>query len=409
MSKKSQICNIVGTKDFSDGKYKAIQGKLYYYGYDIEDIVRELIAENRMGFEEIIYLLQYGELPDLNELANFKILIAGNMMLDEKLKQHILRLEGSDMMNLLERSILEMYNFDENPNDFSKENLMRQSLEIISKMPAIIACLCNNYTYCTSGQPLRIRQPSNTLSFAGNFLYMLNGEYSLQDAHLLDIMLVLHAEHSGENNSTYSVRTVASTGTDIYHSLSAGIASLKGKLHGGACLKVLEMFNWLKSAVSDWKNSDEINTYLAGILNRQAFDKSGLIYGIGHSVYTVRDPRAVILRKLASHLAKEKGRSEEFDFLELIATRAIEQIKNKYGGKIVSQNIDFYSGFIYEMIGFPKELYITLFAMSRIVGWCTHYIDELTNRKTLIRPVSSGKLIEKQYTPVNKREKHTLI
>ncbi|MDR1542929.1 MAG: hypothetical protein LBS50_00675 [Prevotellaceae bacterium] len=214
----------------------------------------------------------------------------------------------------------------------------------------------------------------------------------------------LHAEHSEGNNSTFSVRVTASAGTDIYSSISAGIASLKGNLHGEACVKCYEMFIYLKNTIRDWKDMDKIDACLIDILNGQAFDKSGLIYGIGHSIYADADPRAMILKKIAYNLANEKGRSDEFNFGELIGNRAIEQIKNKYGKqKIVSPNIDFYSGFIYEMIGLQKELYIALFAMSRIVGWCAHYIDEVTNNKKIIRPVSNSKPIEKQYIPINDR------
>jgi len=403
----TKIGNVVGYERLPEGGLKAIPGKLFYRGLDVEDIVHGLIADKRFGFEEVAYLLLSGNLPDKEELDAFQELINENMPLEQKTTMNILDLEGLNIMNILARSVLEMYTFDPNPDDTSRDNLVRQSIELISKFPTIIAYAYNILRHSTQGRSLHIRHPKENLSIAENFLFMLKKDYTELEARTLDLLLVLQAEHGGGNNSTFTVRVTSSTGTDTYSSIAAGIGSLKGPLHGGANLQVVDMFNHLKENISDWKSVKEIDKYYNCMLRKEVYDKSGLIYGIGHAVYTISDPRALLLKELARDLAKEKGREEEFAFLELLEDRAIETFSNFKGnksGKRVSSNVDFYSGFVYEMIGLPQEIYTPLFAMSRIVGWTAHRIEELNfERKRIIRPAYKNVLEERAYIPINER------
>ncbi|MDR1672572.1 MAG: citrate/2-methylcitrate synthase [Bacteroidales bacterium] len=401
----TQIGNVVGYERTPEGQLKAIPGKLFYRGYDVEDIVHGIIKEKRFGFEEVAYLMLSGKLPDKEELANFTELINDNMPLEQKTKMNIIDLEGQNIMNILARSVLEMYNFDSNPDDISPDNLMRQSIELISRFPAIVAYAYNIYRHSTHGLSLHIRHPHESMSIAENFLYMLKRNFTPLEARTLDLMLVLQAEHGGGNNSTFTVRVTSSTGTDTYSSIAAGIGSLKGPLHGGANIQVVDMFNHLKENIADWKNVDEIDTYLVRMLNKEVYNGTGLIYGIGHAVYTISDPRAILLKEVASDLAKEKGRQEEFSFLELLEERAIKCFYDFKGTKKqVSSNIDFYSGFVYEMIGLPQEIYTPLFAMSRIVGWTAHRIEELNFKsKRIIRPAYRNILDDQSYIPIKER------
>jgi citrate synthase len=401
----TQIGNVVGYERLPEGGLNAIPGKLYYRGYDIEDIVHALIKDKRFGFEEVAYLMLSGELPDKENLMNFKDLIAGNMPLEQKTKMNIIDLEGQNIMNILARSVLEMYNFDANPDDTSPENLMRQSIDLISKFPTIIAYAYNIYRHSTGGQSLNIRHPKSHLSIAENFLYMLKRTYTELEARTLDLLLVLQAEHGGGNNSTFTVRVTSSTGTDTYSAIAAGIGSLKGPLHGGANIQVVDMFSHLKENIADWKNVKEIDAYLLRMLNKEVYDKTGLIYGIGHAVYTISDPRALLLKELARDLVKEKGRVEEFVFLELLEERAINAFYTFKGSqKSVSSNIDFYSGFVYELIGLPPIIYTPIFAMARTVGWTAHRIEELNFKsKRIIRPAYRNILDEQQYLPIKER------
>ncbi|MDR2533388.1 MAG: citrate/2-methylcitrate synthase [Tannerellaceae bacterium] len=401
----TQIGNVVGYERLPEGGLKAIPGKLFYRGYDVEDIVHALIREKRFGFEEVAYLMLSGELPDPERLLQFREVIAERTPLEQKTKMNIIDLEGQNIMNILSRCVLEMYNFDPNPDDTSPDNLMRQSIDLISKFPTIIAYAYNIYRHSTQGRSLHIRHPKDNLSIAENFLFMLKKEFTALEARTLDLLLVLQAEHGGGNNSTFSVRVTSSTGTDTYSAIAAGIGSLKGPLHGGANIQVTDMFAHLKENISDWTSIPEIDAYYMRMLNKDAYDKSGLIYGIGHAVYTISDPRAVLLKELARDLAVEKDRSEEFAFLELLEERAIECFTAHKGAKKrVSSNIDFYSGFVYEMIGLPKEIYTPLFAMSRIVGWTAHRIEELNFKsKRIIRPAYRNILDDQAYVPIDDR------
>jgi citrate synthase len=401
----TQIGNVVGYERLPEGGLKPIPGKLYYRGYDIEDIVHDLIKEKRFGFEEVAYLMLSGKLPDKEELENFRELLNDSMPLEQKTKMNIIDLEGQNIMNILARSVLEMYNFDPTPDDTSPENLMRQSIQLISRFPAIIAYAYNIYRHSTCGQSLHIRHPRENLTIAENFLHMLKRYYTPLEARTLDLLLVLQAEHGGGNNSTFTVRVTSSSGTDTYSSIAAGIGSLKGPLHGGANIQVVDMFNHLKENISDWNNVDEIDKYFHRMLNKEVYNQTGLIYGIGHAVYTISDPRAILLKELARDLAKEKGLEKEFAFLELLEERAIEAFYAFKGSKKrVSSNIDFYSGFVYEMIGLPQEIYTPLFAMARIVGWTAHRIEELNFKsKRIIRPAYKNILEEQKFIPIKER------
>ena len=337
----TKIGNVVGYERIPGGGLKPIPGKLFYRGYDVDDLAHAIIKEKRFGFEEIAYLLLSGRLPDKEELSSFRELINDNMPLEQKTKMNIIELEGNNIMNILARSVLEMYRFDPDADDTSRDNLMRQSIELISKFPTIIAYAYNMLRHARS---LHIRHPQENLSIAENFLYMLKKDYTELDARTLDLLLVLQAEHGGGNNSTFTVRVTSSTGTDTYSSIAAGIGSLKGPLHGGANIQVADMFHHLQENIQDWTNVDEIDTYFTRMLNKEAYNKTGLIYGIGHAVYTISDPRAILLKELARDLAREKGKEREFAFLELLEERAIDvfgRVKNN--GKTVSSNVDFYN------------------------------------------------------------------
>ena len=395
----TNIGNVVGYERLEDGSLKPIEGRLYFRGYEISDIVNAIIEEKRFGFEEVAYLLLSGQLPDGEELKAFHNLVVENMPLEKNTLLHIIELEGHDIMNILSRSVLELYTFDENPDDTSRENLMRQSIELMSKFPTIIAYAYNMLRHGEQGRSLHIRHPQKGLTIAENFLFMLKGrDYTELDARTMDLMLILHSEHGGGNNSTFTVRVTSSTGTDTYSSIAAGIGSLKGPKHGGANLKVMEMINYLKTNVHDWHDEE-------GILNRNEMDRHGLIYGIGHAVYTLSDPRAVLLKKLAGQLAAEKGRLPEYEFLQRIEKVAIQTIyKVKGRGKTLCANVDFYSGFVYDLIGIPQDIYTSLFAMSRIVGWCAHRNEELHfEARRIIRPAYQCVTDERNYKSISDR------
>ncbi|MFQ7113738.1 citrate/2-methylcitrate synthase [Hallella bergensis] len=401
----TNIGNVVGYERGDDGKLKPCPGELYYRGYELDDLVSPLLKEKRFGFEEVAYLLLSGNLPDKEELHAFQELINENMPLDHRSIVHIIDLEGTDIMNILARCVLEMYTFDSNPDDISRDNLMRQSIELIARFPTIIAYAYNIFRHTVHGESLAIRHPRESNTIAENFLYMLKEDYTELEARMLDLLLIIQAEHGGGNNSTFTVRVTSSTRTDTYSSIAAGIGSLKGPLHGGANIKVINMFHHLKEVIKDWSNTDEIYTYLKRMLNKEAYDETGLIYGIGHAVYTMSDPRAVELKRLADDLAKEKGRESEYEFLKKIEEEGIKCVsKFRKTNKPICANLDFYSGFIYEMIGLPQEIFTPVFAMARIVGWSAHRIEELNfDSKRIIRPAYKNILDAQEYIPIGKR------
>ena len=403
----TKIGNVLGYERLPEGGLKAIPGRLIYRGLDVEDLVKGIYSENRFGFEETVFLLLAGYQPDREELEMFSGVMNEHLPLGQKTKMNILDLEGQNIMNILARSVLEMYTFDDNPDDISRDNLMRQSIDLIAKFPTIIAYAYNVMRHSTQGRSLHIRHPKENLSLAENFLYMLKGEFTPLEARMLDLALILHAEHGGGNNSTFTVRVTSSSGTDTYSSIAAAIGSLKGPLHGGANLAVIRMFDHLKSNIKDWTNKDEIDAYLVRMLRKEVYDKAGKIYGIGHAVYTISDPRALLLKDMARDLAKEKKREDEFNFLELLEERAIETFMNFKGNKVnkrVCANVDFYSGFVYDMIGLPAEVFTPLFAMSRIAGWTAHRIEELNfDSKRIIRPAYRNVGEEIKFVPLAER------
>lgn len=402
----TNIGNVVGYDRMDDGSLVPIEGELYFRGYEISDIVNSILSKKRFGFEEVAYLLLSGQLPDEEELDAFRDVVNENMPLEKNTLLHIIEMEGHDVMNILSRSVLEFYTFDEHPDDTSRENLMRQSIELMSKFPTIIAYAYNMLRHGELGRSLHIRHPQKSLSFAENFLFMLKGkDYTPLDARMLDLLLILHSEHGGGNNSTFTVRVTSSTGTDTYSSIAAGIGSLKGPKHGGANLKVCEMLDYLKDSVKDWTDESEIARHIEKILLKEAGDGSGLVYGIGHAVYTLSDPRAVLLKKLASELAAEKGRTREYEFLQKVEQVAIDTIYRVKGrGKNLCANIDFYSGFVYDLIGIPRDIYTPLFTMARIVGWCAHRNEELNfEGRRIIRPAYRCVTDEREYVDIEKR------
>ena len=402
----TNIGDVVGYERDENGNLIPIDGRLYYRGYEISDLANTAMKEGRFGFEEVAYLLLSGRLPDSEELTSFQNLLRDNMPLEHQTILHIIELEGSNIMNILARSVLEFYTFDKNPDDVSRDNLMRQSIELISKIPATIAYAYNMLRHAEQGKTLHLRHPQENLSFAENFLYMLKGsDYTPLEARTLDLLLIVHAEHGGGNNSTFTVRVTSSAGTDTYSSIAAGIGSLKGPLHGGANLKVKAMLKYIKDNLKDQSDQKALEKILTKILKKEAFDGSGLIYGIGHAVYTLSDPRAELLKKMAAELAKEKGREEEFEFLlrfEKIAAETIYKVKGRK--KDLCANVDLYSGFVYDLIGIPQEIYTPLFAMSRIVGWCAHRNEELNFQgRRIIRPAYRCVTDENYYVPLEER------
>ena len=394
--------------DMVDGKQVPCEGKLYYRGYNIEDLVNGFIRDQRFGFEEVTYLLLFGKLPSKEDLKEFSDMLAAYRSLPTSfVRDIILKAPSQDMMNTLARSVLTLYTYDDRADDISLPNVLRQCLQLIALFPMLSVYGYQAYSHYHDGKSLYIHMPDPSLSTAENLLHILrpDSKYTNLEARILDIALVLHMEHGGGNNSTFTVRVTSSTGTDTYSAIAAGIGSLKGPLHGGANIQVADMFQHLKENIKDWTSVDEIDTYYTRMLNKEVYNKTGLIYGIGHAVYTISDPRALLLKELARDLAREKGKEEEFAFLELLEERAIATFgRVKNNGKTVSSNIDFYSGFVYEMIGLPQEIFTPLFAMARIVGWCAHRNEELTfDGKRIIRPAYKNVLDDLAYIPIKKR------
>lgn len=404
----TRVGDVVGYERNEDGTLKPIPGQLYYRGINVEDLVGGIQKENRLGFEETAFLLLSGTLPTKDELETFRKLIMHTMPLEHTATMNILSLQGKNIMNILARSVLELYIYDEDPDTVSRDNLIRQSINLIAKFPTIIAYAYHELRHNQQGRSLHIRHPDETKSVAENFLFMMKGydNYTDLEIKILDLALILHADHGGGNNSTFSVRVTSSTETDTYSSIAAGIGSLKGPLHGGANVKVCAMHDDMKANISDWTDVEEVDSYLLKILNKEAFDKSGLIYGIGHAVYRLSDPRAVLLKNMARDLAKEKGLTKEFAFLELVEERALK-VFQKFkgaGAPVTCVNVDFYSGFVYESIGLPTEVFTPLFAMARIVGWSAHRIEEMNfSSKRIIRPAYKNVREQQPFVPMDKR------
>lgn len=390
-----------------DGNPNHGDGKLYYRGIDVEDIVSGFVKEKRFGFEETVYLLLFGKMPSEHELADFRRLLADFCELPTTFTRDVIMKSPSDnMMNTLAKSVLALYSYDSNANDTSIPNVLRQSLELITLFPLLAVYGYNAYKYSKFGGSLFIHDPDPNLSIAENLLYMLrpNNHYTELEARILDLALVLHAEHGGGNNSTFTVHVVSSSGTDTYSAIAAALGSLKGPKHGGANIKVAMMFDDMKQSVKDWTDEEEVRNYLRKLLHKEAFDNAGLIYGMGHAVYSQSDPRAKVFKGFVEKLSAEKGREDEFalySLVERLAPEVIAEERRIYKG--VCANVDFYSGFVYRMLGIPDELFTPLFATSRIAGWSAHRIEELINSNKIIRPAYKSVSPMREYTDMENR------
>lgn len=382
-------------------------GRLIYRGIDINEIVEGFFNEGRFGFEETCYLLLLGELPRKNELQEFKQLLADNQRLPEDFVRHtILKDPSRDVMNVLARSVLALYSYDPNADDVSVSNVLKQCLRLIACFPSLAVYGFQAYNHYFAHNSLHIHCPQTNLSIAENILYMLrpDNKYTQLEAALLDLALVLHAEHGGGNNSSFVTHVVTSSGTDTYSVIAAAIGSLKGPKHGGANKKVVQMFEDLKQNIKDWEDDDEIKDYLQKILDRQAFDQAGKIYGMGHAVYSISDPRSVILKKHVAKLAREKGLEDEFNLYQKVEALSPELIdQSRKTNKAVSSNVDFYSGFIYRMLGIPPELFTPMFAVARIAGWSAHRIEEIVNDGKIIRPCYKSVSQRRPYIAMDER------
>src|SRR5665647_481114 len=402
----TKIGDTVG-HEYINGERVSIRGRLSYRGYEIEDIVEKFTAGDRFGFEETIYLLLFGERPDAKELMEFNELLSGYRMLpDTFVKENIMTAPSKDMINMLARSVLVLYSLDEKADDISIENVVRQSLQLIACFPMLTVYSYQSFMHYHCRKSLSIHKPLPGLSTVENFLHMLrpDSKYTRLEAKLLDLALVLHAEHGGGNNSSFVARVVTSSGTDTYSVIAAALGSLKGPKHGGANIKVIQMFEDIKANVKDWNDDEEIQTYLTKLLNKEAFDKSGLIYGVGHAVYSISDPRAIIFKEYVALLAKEKGLENEYCLYEkvaLLAPKVIGSVRKMYKG--VSINVDFYSGFVYSMLNIPVEMFTPIFAIARIVGWSAHRIEELISAGKIIRPAYKSVAPRRNYTKLSDR------
>lgn len=385
-----------------------IEGKLYYRGVDVEEIVKGFIDERRFGFEETVYLLLFGKLPKQEELSEFMSLLSKyrEELPTGFVRDIIMKAPSRDMMNTLARSVLTLYSYDSKADDTSVENVLRQCLQLIALFPLLSVYGYQAYSHYHDGNSLFIHTPAARLSTAENILHLLrpDSQYSELEAKILDLALVLHAEHGGGNNSTFTTHVVTSSGTDTYSAIAAALGSLKGPKHGGANIKVMHMFEDMKEKIKDWTNEAEVVQYLEDILNKKAFDKKGLIYGMGHAVYSISDPRARVLRGFVERLSVEKGKEEEFvlySMVERLAPQVIAQERQIYKG--VSANVDFYSGFVYSMLGLPYELYTPIFAIARIAGWSAHRLEELINEGKIIRPAYKSVAKHQEYIPLEER------
>ena len=384
------------------------EGKLYYRGIDIEDIVKGFIEEDRFGFEETAYLLLFGELPKKDQLKQFEGMLGEYRQLPTNfVRDIIMKAPSCDMMNTLARSVLTLFSYDDNASDISLPNVLRQCIQLIALFPVLSVYAYQAYNHYERGESLFIHLPDPELSTAENILHLLrpDSKYTKLEAKLLDMALVLHAEHGGGNNSTFTTHVVTSSGTDTYSSIAASIGSLKGPRHGGANLKVQNMFEDIEANVKDWTDEKEVEAYLRKILNKEAFDHTGLIYGMGHAVYTLSDPREVILKRFARDLAQEKGMMKEFALYELVerlAGRMVMEQRRLF--KNVCANVDFYSGFVYTMLGIPKELFTPIFAIARIPGWSAHRLEEILNASKIIRPAYKYVGHHANFVPFEERE-----
>ncbi|MDO5398337.1 MAG: citrate/2-methylcitrate synthase [bacterium] len=392
----------------SDGEKLPMEGQLKYRGYQIKELVRNCENENRFGFEEVAYLLLFGHLPNADTLSKFKTLIGNLRQLPEGFAEDmILKAPSKNIMNKIARSVLAAYSYDENPDELSVGNIMRQSIELIARLPVMAAYGYQAKSHYHDGKSLYLHSPQPELSTAENLLYMLrpDNHYTRDEAEMLDVLLMIHAEHGGGNNSTFTTRVVSSSGTDTYSAIAAAIGSLKGHKHGGANAKVMAMMQDIEEHVKDWENDDEIAAYLEKIIRKEAFDKSGLIYGMGHAIYTYSDPRCVLLKERAEKLSgMNEEHFKEFNLykkVEKLTPEVFKRVKNS--DKVMCANVDMYSGLVYKMLSIPQEMYTPLFAMSRTVGWCAHRLEETIGANRIIRPAYKSLVHTREYVKISDR------
>lgn len=403
----TEISEIQSKKNV-DGVDIPCEGMLFYRGYNVKDIVSDMAKRGRYGFEETVYILLFGSLPDATQLDEFKTVLSNYRELPVSfVRDFIMKAPSGDVMNSLARCVLALYSYDEKPDDTSIGNVLRQCVRLISLFPllSVYGFQAYNY-YIKENSSFFIHEPKPEYSIAENILYMLrlDGQFTPLEAQLLDLALILHAEHGGGNNSTFTTHVVTSSGTDTYSAIAAALGSLKGPRHGGANIKVRNMFKDIKENINDWNDDAEIKAYLLKLLNKEAFDKSGLIYGMGHAVYSLSDPRAEVFKGFVEKLAVEKGLEDEYRLyanIERIAPEAIAEKRRIYKG--VSANVDFYSGFVYEMLGIPEELYTPIFAVARIAGWSAHRLEEIINSGKIIRPAYMNVQDRRDYIPFEER------
>jgi citrate synthase len=402
----TQISSVIGFK-IVDEEVVPVEGELHYRGINIKDLTDGIQEEKRHGFSEVTYLLLFGKLPNKRELGDFNNYMKPFICMPPGLNEtSILAFPSPSVMNKLQRVILVLYGLDPNPDDISIPNVVRQCVDLIAKFPIIIAYSYQAMRHKLHGESLFVHPPNPDLCCAENFLYMLRPDrhYTKTEADLLDLALILHAEHGGGNNSSFTAHVVTSSNTDSYSAISAAVGSLKGPLHGAANSYVMDMMENIKENVKDWKDEDEVTRYLEKILNGKAHDKKGLVYGMGHAVYTKSDPRAVILKEKAKDLAAEKGRSDEYQLymnVEKLTPAVFQRVKHSH--KVISPNVDFFSGFVYDLLDFPRDIYTPLFAMARVVGWSAHRIEELITGRRIIRPAYKSVAQLKDYTALNNR------
>ena len=402
----TQVGDVVGY-EVRDGKKIAVPGKLIYRGYDIEDLIRDTVSHDEFGFEQTAYLLLFGELPTVQQLQEFKTLLGSRRTLPDNFTEDmIMKAPSPDIMNKLARSVLASYSYDSHAEDFSVSNILRQCIELIARFSTFSAYAYQAKRRYYDGRSMYIHNPVPELSTAENFLRLIRSDkhYTKLEAETLDLALILHAEHGGGNNSTFSIHVVSSTDTDTYSAIASAVGSLKGRRHGGANIKVMEMMDNIKENVKDWGNEEEIKAYLRKIVRKEANDRSGLIYGQGHAVYTISDPRAILLKEKAGELAKEKGFMDEYNFyktIDRLAPLVIQEEKNS--DKKICTNVDFYSGFVYSMLNIPRELYTPIFAISRIAGWAAHRMEEVISGGRIYRPAYKNVLPSKEFIPMEDR------
>lgn len=403
----TEISEVISTK-IVDGKSVPCDGQLFYRGYNVQDLIADLSDDCFFGFEECTYLLLFGKLPNKQELHDFCELLSNYRSLPQNfVRDVIMKKPSKDMMNALARGVLTLYSYDEKPDDTSEANVLRQCLQLISMFPLLSVYSYQTYRHYYNNESLIIHPPKREYSTAENILHCLrdDSKFTPLEAKLLDVALILHMEHGGGNNSTFTTHLVSSSGTDTYSAIAAAIGSLKGPKHGGANIKVVKMFADMKEKVKDWTSEEEVGNYLRDLLDKKAFDQAGLIYGMGHAVYSLSDPRALTFHSFVERLSHEKGYDKEFALYTLVERLAPEIIAEKrkiYKG--VSPNVDFYSGFVYQMLGLPLELYTPIFAIARIAGWSAHRMEEVCHKGKIMRPAYMTVCPHKEVIPIDERE-----